>query len=114
MAKRMQFSVVGLPHYTIWHLYEPSVEDMKHMEEMEKERKEKERKEKAEKERLAKINEQFENPSGQWDQDKSDIRDMAKKEYVDKDSNKAGKKSTLERKPKGPTKEQVDADESKK
>ncbi|KAI0590467.1 Mannan polymerase II complex ANP1 subunit [Pyrenophora tritici-repentis] len=24
MAKRMKFSVVGLPHYTIWHLYEPS------------------------------------------------------------------------------------------
>lgn len=32
MAKRMQFSVVGLPHYTIWHLYEPSVDDIKHME----------------------------------------------------------------------------------
>lgn len=25
-------SVVGLPHYTIWHLYEPSVDDIKHME----------------------------------------------------------------------------------
>ena len=32
MARRMQFSVVGLPHYTIWHLYEPSVDDIKHME----------------------------------------------------------------------------------
>lgn len=32
MAKRMQYSVVGLPHYTIWHLYEPSVDDIKHME----------------------------------------------------------------------------------
>ena len=32
MAKRMQFSVVGLPHYTIWHLYEPSVDDIHHME----------------------------------------------------------------------------------
>lgn len=32
MAKRMKYSVVGLPHYTIWHLYEPSVEDIKHME----------------------------------------------------------------------------------
>jgi len=28
----MGFSVVGLPHYTIWHLYEPSVDDIKHME----------------------------------------------------------------------------------
>ena len=32
MAKRMKFSVVGLPHYTIWHLYEPSVDDIRHME----------------------------------------------------------------------------------
>ena len=32
MAKRMQYSVVGLPHYTIWHLYEPSVDDVRHME----------------------------------------------------------------------------------
>lgn len=39
MAKRMGFSVVGLPHYTIWHLYEPSVDDIRHMEEMEEERK---------------------------------------------------------------------------
>ena len=78
MAKRMQFSVVGLPHYTIWHLYEPSVEDMKHMEEMEKERRAKEQKEKAEKDRLARINEQFESPQGQWDKDKDVIREAAK------------------------------------
>jgi mannan polymerase II complex ANP1 subunit len=32
MAKKMEYSVVGLPHYTIWHLYEPSVDDIKHME----------------------------------------------------------------------------------
>ena len=32
MARRMKYSVVGLPHYTIWHLYEPSVDDVKHME----------------------------------------------------------------------------------
>lgn len=32
MAKRMGYSVVGLPHYTIWHLYEPSVDDIRHME----------------------------------------------------------------------------------
>ncbi|ELR09162.1 hypothetical protein GMDG_03740 [Pseudogymnoascus destructans 20631-21] len=50
MAKRMKFSVVGLPHYTIWHLYEPSVDDIRHMEEMEQERlvRENEEKEKAE------------------------------------------------------------------
>ena len=79
----MKFSVVGLPHYTIWHLYEPSVDDIRHMEEMERERKVKEAEEKAKKERLDKIHEQFDNPSSQWDQDKSDIRDMAKKEYVE-------------------------------
>lgn len=83
MAKRMKFSVVGLPHYTIWHLYEPSVDDIRHMEEMERERQVKEAEEKARKERLDKIHEQFDNPSSQWDQDKSDIRDMAKKEYVE-------------------------------
>ena len=32
MSKRMGYSVIGLPHYTIWHLYEPSVDDIRHME----------------------------------------------------------------------------------
>ena len=32
MAKRMKYSVVGLPHYVIWHLYEPSIDDIEHME----------------------------------------------------------------------------------
>jgi mannan polymerase II complex ANP1 subunit len=95
MAKRMKFSVVGLPHYTIWHLYEPSVDDIRHMEEMEKERKEKEAKEKAEKDRMDKIKSQFDNPAGQWDKDKSDIRELAKNEYVndekDSDAKKAAK-----------------------
>jgi mannan polymerase II complex ANP1 subunit len=45
MAKRMKFSVIGLPHYTIWHLYEPSVDDLRHMEEMELERLAREREE---------------------------------------------------------------------
>lgn len=46
----MKFSVIGLPHYTIWHLYEPSVDDLRHMEEMEVERlaREKEEQERAE------------------------------------------------------------------
>lgn len=50
MAKRMKFSVIGLPHYTIWHLYEPSVDDLRRMEEMEVERlaREKEEQERAE------------------------------------------------------------------
>ena len=41
----MKFSVVGLPHYVIWHLYEPSVDDLRHMEEMELERQAHEREE---------------------------------------------------------------------
>lgn len=45
MAKRMKFSVVGLPHYTIWHLYEPSVDDLRHMAEMEEEQLAQEQKE---------------------------------------------------------------------
>ena len=28
----MGLSVVGLPHYVIWHIYEPSSDDIKHME----------------------------------------------------------------------------------
>ncbi len=32
MARRMGLSVIGLPHYTIWHAYEPSVDDIQHME----------------------------------------------------------------------------------
>ncbi|CAN6610113.1 mannan polymerase II complex Anp1p subunit [Trichomonascus vanleenenianus] len=32
MCRRMGYSVVGLPHYTIWHIYEPSTDDLKHME----------------------------------------------------------------------------------
>ena len=80
MAKRMKFSVVGLPHYTIWHLYEPSVDDIRHMEEMENERLLKEAEERRKEERLQKLKEDFEDPNEQWAKDKSDIRNMAKKE----------------------------------
>ena len=31
MAKRMGFSIVGLPHYVVWHIYEPSVDDLEHI-----------------------------------------------------------------------------------
>ncbi|ANB11737.1 Anp1p [Sugiyamaella lignohabitans] len=46
MCRRMGYSVVGLPHYTIWHIYEPSSDDLKHMEWMaqEEERQHKEEK----------------------------------------------------------------------
>lgn len=100
MAKRMQFSVVGLPHYTIWHLYEPSVDDIKHMEvslppllydiaspadvlllqEMEKERLAKEAEEKAKAEKEKKIKEEFGDSSAEWEKDKSEIQNLAKEE----------------------------------
>jgi mannan polymerase II complex ANP1 subunit len=73
MAKRMRFSVVGLPHYTIWHIYEPSADDLKHMERMEEERKSREAAEKAEKERQAKLMENYDDPKAQWEQDKKQI-----------------------------------------
>ncbi|QLG73369.1 hypothetical protein HG535_0E04530 [Zygotorulaspora mrakii] len=31
LSRRMNYNVVGLPHYVIWHIYEPSTEDLKHM-----------------------------------------------------------------------------------
>ena len=74
----MKFSVIGLPHYTIWHLYEPSVDDIRHMEEMEQERKQKEAEEKQNEEKIAKIKDQFDDASKQWDKDKSDIQNLAK------------------------------------
>jgi len=34
----MGFEVVGLPHYVIWHVYEPSEEDLERMAQMEREK----------------------------------------------------------------------------
>lgn len=96
MAKRMKFSVVGLPHYTIWHLYEPSVDDIRHMEEMEKERKEKAAKEKEEKDRMDKIKAQFDSPGDQWEKDKAIIKNEAKKEYAESEAEKAKEKAKKE------------------
>lgn len=84
----MKFSVVGLPHYTIWHLYEPSIDDIRHMEEMEQERQAKEAEEKAKQERVQKIKDQFDDRGSQWAKDKSDIQNMAKKESVNEGPSK--------------------------
>ncbi|KAL8705175.1 MAG: hypothetical protein Q9201_001712 [Fulgogasparrea decipioides] len=84
MAKRMGFSVVGLPHYTVWHLYEPSVDDIRHMEEMEQERKNREREEKERTERAKKIKEEFNDPNSQWEKDKSGIEGISQKEEESK------------------------------
>ncbi|KEF54095.1 mannan polymerase II complex ANP1 subunit [Exophiala aquamarina CBS 119918] len=70
MARRMQFSVVGLPHYTVWHLYEPSVDDIRHMEEMEAEKRERELQEKEVAELTKKVGNSFVPVDGQWQKDK--------------------------------------------
>lgn len=71
MAKRMKFSVVGLPHYTIWHLYEPSADDIKYMERMEEERKNKERQEALEREKQEQLNHHWDsNSKEQWEKDR--------------------------------------------
>ena len=80
MAKRMKFSVVGLPHYTIWHLYEPSLDDIRHMEEMERERKAREEEEKQKAERANQIKEQFEDTKGEWEKDGSAINEIKMKD----------------------------------
>ncbi|KAK3390866.1 Anp1-domain-containing protein [Podospora didyma] len=91
MARRMQFSVVGLPHYTIWHMYEPSVDDIKHMEQMEQEKLAREQEEKEKAEKAKKMKEQFGDTASQWEKDKSEMHNIAAKE---------GKKETVETTPK--------------
>ncbi|KAI9679247.1 MAG: Mannan polymerase II complex anp1 subunit [Caeruleum heppii] len=80
MAKRMGYSVVGLPHYVIWHLYEPSVDDIRHMEEMELERVAREQEEQQRIERTKKLKEQFNDAASQWEKDKNDVHNLAEKD----------------------------------
>ncbi|KAL9088933.1 MAG: hypothetical protein Q9165_005990 [Trypethelium subeluteriae] len=84
MAKRAGFSVYGLPHYTIWHLYEPSIDDIRHMEEMETERRQKEADEKEKADFQKKVDDQFESPDQQWQKDKAGMQEVAKKEDEEK------------------------------
>ncbi|KJY01307.1 mannan polymerase ii complex anp1 subunit like protein [Zymoseptoria brevis] len=95
MAKRMKFSVVGLPHYTIWHLYEPSVDDIRHMEEMEQERKQREAEEKQKKERAEKIQNQFEVAADktQWEKDKEQMKGMTEAEAAKRAAKLAARKA---------------------
>ena len=89
MARRMQFSVVGLPHYTVWHLYEPSVDDLRHMEEMEQERRAREREEKDKQERAKRIKEEFKDTGSQWEKDKADIAKATQEEQEQQQQQKA-------------------------
>lgn len=93
MAKRMKFSVVGLPHYTIWHLYEPSVDDIRHMEEMENERKQREAEEKAKQERMEKIQNDFDDGASQWAKDKEEVKNLQKSSEA-KQAGEADEKSS--------------------
>ena len=92
MARRMGFSVIGLPHYTIWHLYEPSVDDLKHMEDMQEQRENEEREVAKQKERSDRF---FQDPKAQWEVDGAAIRDAVLKEQQaakDVEAPKAAKK----------------------
>lgn len=94
MAKRMQFSVVGLPHYTIWHLYEPSVDDLRHMEEMEQEKKQREAKEKEEKteaERQQKLKDQFKDSTEERGNDRTEVKKNVDKTETAQQVRKVGK-----------------------
>lgn len=80
MAKRMGFSVVGLPHYTIWHLYEPSVDDLKHMEELETEQKARQEEERAQAERAQRTENYYKDPTVESEIDNAFVRDSLKEE----------------------------------
>jgi len=96
MAKRMGYAVIGLPHYTIWHLYEPSVDDIRHAEvgeylairsssrveavsltrtqELEQERQAQNQRDQDRAVKEKKITEQFMDPNGQWNKDREDMQ----------------------------------------
>lgn len=86
MSKRMGYLVVGLPHYVIWHIYEPLLEDLKHMEWMAME--EMRQKEQA---KIMKVYDKvwdkgFEDMQQEWEQERSHIfknTDMNRQIHVD-------------------------------
>ncbi|KAE8147601.1 Anp1-domain-containing protein [Aspergillus avenaceus] len=120
MAKRMGFSVVGLPHYTIWHLYEPSVDDLRHMEEMEEERKAREKEESEQAERSARVNNLFRDIKPESEADNAIIRDnmQTEKDELTASENpkkpEAGKaeEATAQKPPKVPGQEDQKASDS--
>ncbi|RDA90421.1 hypothetical protein CP533_6965 [Ophiocordyceps camponoti-saundersi (nom. inval.)] len=79
MARLMKYTVVGLPHYVIWHLYEPSVDDVRHMEEMEQERVAHEKEEQEKQKKEQRIKDEFKNANQEWEKDKQGI--SKQKEY---------------------------------
>lgn len=73
LCNDMGFSVIGLPHYTIWHIYEPSEDDIKHMERVAQEEA-RIQQEEALREEVSKIFESgFEDVHDAWDDEKQRI-----------------------------------------
>lgn len=81
MCRRMGLSVIGLPHYVIWHIYEPSSDDIKHMEWMaeEEDRRENERKQRESHDKKWEAG--FEDVKNSWQQEKESIFKNAEVEY---------------------------------
>ncbi|KAG7662299.1 ANP1 [[Candida] subhashii] len=88
LSKKMGYSVVGLPHYVIWHIYEPSSDDLKHMEWMALE--EVRQKEEA---KIKKVydkvwNKAFEDVQDTWSKERQQFlknTDMSKLRHIDVD-----------------------------
>lgn len=86
LSKRMGFSVVGLPHYVIWHIYEPSLDDLKHMEWMALEEKRQQEQAKIQKVYDKVWGEGFLDMQLDWEKEKNDIlknTDVNRKIHVD-------------------------------
>ena len=96
MARRMGFSVIGLPHYTIWHLYEPSVDDLKHMEEMEQERQQREKEDQEEAKQVERAQALFRDPKSQWEADGAAVHNSMMKEKKASGNTEAQKSSQAE------------------
>lgn len=73
LSKRMGYNVYGLPHYVIWHIYEPSSDDIKHMEWMalEEVRQKEEAKIKAVYDKV--WDKAFEDMLGNWQKERNDF-----------------------------------------
>ena len=86
LCKRMGFSVVGLPHYVIWHIYEPSLDDLKHMEWMALEEMRQKEQAKIQKVYDKVWGEGFSDMQNDWEKEKNDIlknTDFSRKIHVD-------------------------------
>ncbi|CAI6087711.1 unnamed protein product [Clonostachys chloroleuca] len=113
MAKRMKYSVVGLPHYVIWHLYEPSVDDIKHMEEMEQERIAREKEEEEKKVKAAKLKEQFGDGADTWEQDKQELKELKEKAAEEEKRRVKEEKAKVAQLKQNPNKEKPAAQDEK-